>query len=61
MEEEPYWVLQSFVKSCDIVKQWADKFSALCRLPNTDRDRMLFSNLLDLVILRMALKYVALL
>ncbi len=56
IEEEPYWVLQSLTKSCEIVRQWTEKFSALCRIPNTDRDRMFFTNLLDLIVIRIALR-----
>ena len=28
----------------------------MCRIPNLDRDRMFFTNLLDLIVLRMALR-----
>jgi hypothetical protein len=58
IDEEPYWVLQSLSRSCDIIRQWAEKFSNLCRIPNLDRDRMFFTNLLDLLVLRIALRYV---
>lgn len=56
IEEEPYWILHSLSRSCEIVRQWTEKFSTLCRIPNTDRDRMFLTNLLDLVVLRMALR-----
>jgi hypothetical protein len=56
VEEEPFWVLQSLTKSCDIVRQWTEKFATLCRLTNLDRDRMFFTNLLDLLVLRTALR-----
>ena len=56
IEEEPFWVLQSLTKSCDIIRQWTEKFSTLCRVTNLDRDRMFFTNLIDLVVLRIALR-----
>nr|ASL70495.1 nuclear receptor [Brachionus rotundiformis] len=54
IEEEPYWTLQSLTKSCDLIRQWSEKFSTLCRINNLDRDRMFFSNMLELLVLRMA-------
>ena len=56
IEEEPYLILQSLTKSCDIIRQWSEKFSTLCRISNLDRDRMFFTSLLDLLILRIALR-----
>lgn len=56
IEEEPYWILQSLTRSCEIVRQWTEKFSTLCRIPGADRDRMFLTNLLDLVVLRIALR-----
>jgi len=56
VDEEPFFVLQSFTRSCDIVRQWVEKFSTICRIPNSDRDRMFFTNLLDLIVLRLALR-----
>lgn len=56
IEEEPYLILQSLSKSCDIIRQWAEKLSTLCRISNLDRDRMFFTSLLDLLILRIALR-----
>ncbi len=58
IEEEPYWILQSLTKSCEIVRQWTEKISTLCRIPNSDRDRMFFTNLLDLVVIRIAIRLV---
>jgi hypothetical protein len=48
--------LQSITKSCEIIRQWSEKLSALCRISNADRDRMFFANLLDLLVLRLALR-----
>ncbi len=56
IEDEPFWILQSLTKSCDIIRQWTEKLSALCRITNLDRDRMFFTNLIDLLVLRMALR-----
>ncbi len=56
IEEEPYWILQSLARSCEIVRQWSEKLSTLCRIPNVERDRMFLTNLLDLVVLRIALR-----
>lgn len=54
IEEEPFWTLQSLTKSCDLIRQWSEKFSTLCRINNLDRDRLFFANMLDLLVLRMA-------
>jgi hypothetical protein len=56
IEEEPFWILQSITRSCEIIRLWTEKFSTLCRIPNVDRDRMFMTNLLDLVIIRIALR-----
>ncbi len=56
IEEEPFWVLQSMSKSCDMVRQWCEKFSTLCRIGNLDRDRMFFTNLMDLLVVRMVMR-----
>jgi hypothetical protein len=56
VEEEPYWILQSLTKSCDMIRQWAEKFSSMCRLSNAERDNLFFTNLLDLLVLRLALR-----
>ncbi|CAF0715589.1 unnamed protein product [Brachionus calyciflorus] len=56
IEEEPFWTLQSITKSCDLIRQWSEKLSTLCRINNLDRDRLFFTNLLDLFVLRMALR-----
>ena len=56
IEDEPFWILQSLTKSCDIIRQWTEKLSALCRITNLDRDRTFFTNLIDLLVLRMALR-----
>ena len=56
IDEEPFWIFQSLTRSCDTIRTWAEKFSSLCRISNAERDRMLYSNLLDLLIIRMALR-----
>ena len=56
VDEEPFWILQSLAKSCEIVRVWSDKLSALCRIASADRERAFFANVLDLVVLRMALR-----
>lgn len=56
IEEEPFWILQSLSKSCDLIRQWSEKFTNLCRINALDRDRMFFTNLLDLVVVRMAMR-----
>lgn len=57
INEEPAWIMQSITKSCDIIRQWTEKFSTLCRISNIDRDRLFFTNLLDLLVLRIALRF----
>jgi nuclear receptor subfamily 4 group A protein 2 len=56
IDEEPFWILNSLTKSCDLIRQWSEKFSTLCRISNLDRDRMFFTNLMDLIVLRMSLR-----
>lgn len=57
LQEEPFIIMEALSKSCDLIRQWAEKFSTLCRISNADRDRLLFSNLLDLVVIRLALRF----
>jgi hypothetical protein len=57
VEEEPYWILQSLTKSCDMIRQWAEKFSSMCRMSSLDRDRLFFTNLLDMLVIRLAMRY----
>ena len=56
LDEDTFNVLQSLTHSCDIVRLWAEKWSGQCRLSGLDRDRLFFTNLLDLVALRLALR-----
>lgn len=57
IDEEPFLIMQALSKSCDIIRQWSEKFASICRMSNIDRDRLLFANLLDLVVLRLALRF----
>ncbi len=55
IEDEPYWILQSISRSCDIIRQWTEKFATLSRcLTSQERDRLFLDNMLDLFVLRMA-------
>jgi nuclear receptor subfamily 4 group A protein 2 len=56
LEDEPMWILQSLTKSCDLIRAWSEKFATLSRVSAVDRDRFLFRNLLDVLVLRIALR-----
>ena len=56
IDEEPFWVLQSLSRSCDLARQWTEKLSGVARLSSLERDRLFFGRILDLVVLRTALR-----
>lgn len=54
--EEKLLVYEALTRSCDIIKQWVDKFSLFYSIQNTERDRLYSNCLLEQIIFRTALR-----
>ncbi|CAF4534145.1 unnamed protein product, partial [Rotaria sp. Silwood2] len=54
--EEKLLVYDSLSRSCDIIKQWVDKFSLFYSIQNNERDRLYSNCLLEQVIFRSAVR-----
>ncbi len=52
--EEKLLVYDAFIRSCDIIKQWVDKFSLFYSIQNTERDRLYSNCLLEQIVFRTA-------
>ncbi|CAF3722888.1 unnamed protein product [Rotaria magnacalcarata] len=52
--EEKLLVYDAFTRSCDIIKQWVDKFSLFYSIQNNERDRLYSNCLLEQIIFRTA-------
>lgn len=52
--EEKLIVYDAITRSCDIIKQWADKFALFYSIQNTERDRLYSNCLLEQIIFRTA-------
>ncbi|CAF4020112.1 unnamed protein product, partial [Rotaria magnacalcarata] len=52
--EEKLLVYDAFTRSCDIIKQWVDKFSLFYSIQNSERDRLYSNCLLEQIVLRTA-------
>ena len=54
--EEKLLVYDAITRSCDIIKQWVDKFSLFYSIQNSERDRLYSNCLLEEIIFRTALR-----
>ncbi|CAF2368457.1 unnamed protein product [Rotaria sp. Silwood2] len=52
--EEKLLVYDAFIRSCDIIKQWVDKFSLFYSIQNNERDRLYSNCLLEQIVFRTA-------
>jgi hypothetical protein len=52
--EEKLLVYDALTRSCDIIKQWVDKFSLLYSIQNNERDRLYSNCLLEQIVFRTA-------
>lgn len=52
--EEKLLVYEALTRSCDVIKQWADKFSLFYSIQNNERDRLFSNCLLEQIVFRMA-------
>ncbi len=52
--EEKLLIYDAFTRSCDIIKQWVDKFSLFYSIQNTERDRLYANCLLEQIVFRTA-------
>ncbi|CAF1186292.1 unnamed protein product [Adineta steineri] len=52
--EEKLLVYDAFIRSCDIIKQWVDKFALFYSIQNTERDRLYSNCLLEQIVFRTA-------
>ncbi|CAF0802726.1 unnamed protein product [Adineta steineri] len=53
LSEEKTLVYDAITRSCDIIKQWVDKFSLFYSIQNNERDRVYSNCLLEQIIFRM--------
>ncbi|CAF3459637.1 unnamed protein product [Rotaria sp. Silwood1] len=54
--EEKLLVYDALSRSCDIIKQWVDKFSLFYSIQNNERDRLFSNCLLEQIIFRTAVR-----
>lgn len=54
--EEKLLVYEALTRSCDVIKQWVDKFSLFYSIQNPERDRLYSNCLLEQIIFRTALR-----
>lgn len=54
--EEKLLVYDALTRSCDIIKQWVDKFSLFYSIQNSERDRLYSNCLLEQIVFRTALR-----
>ena len=54
--EEKLLVYESLTRSCDIIKQWVDKFSLFYSIQSNERDRLYSNCLLEQLVFRTALR-----
>lgn len=54
--EEKLLVYESLSRSCDLIKQWVDKFCLFYSIQSTERDRLYSNCLLEQLVFRMALR-----
>jgi len=52
--EEKLLVYDAFIRSCDIIKQWVDKFCLFYSIQNNERDRLYSNCLLEQIVFRTA-------
>lgn len=52
--EEKLLVYEALTRSCDVIKQWVDKFTLFYSIPNNERDRLFSSCLLEQLVFRTA-------
>ena len=52
--EEKLLVYDSLTRSCDIIKQWVDKFSLFYSIQNNERDRLYSNCLFEQIVFRTA-------
>jgi hypothetical protein len=52
--EEKLLVYDALTRSCDIIKQWVDKFSLFYSIQNNERDRLYSNCLLEQIVFRTA-------
>ena len=53
--EEKLLVYEALTRSCDIIKQWADKFSLFYSIQDNERDRLYSNSLLEQITFRTAI------
>lgn len=54
--EEKLLVYNALTRSCDVIKQWVDKFSLFYSIQNNERDRIFSNCLLEQLIFRTAVR-----
>ena len=52
--EEKLLIYDALTRSCDIIKQWVDKFCLFYSIPNNERDRLYSNCLLEQIVFRTA-------
>ena len=52
--EEKLLVYEALTRSCDIIKQWVDKFSLFYSIQNNERDRLFSNCVLEQLVFRTA-------
>ena len=52
--EEKLLVYEALTRSCDIIKQWVDKFSLFYSIQNTERDALFSNCLMEQIVFRTA-------
>jgi hypothetical protein len=52
--EEKLLVYDALIRSCDLIKQWVDKFSLFYSIQNNERDRLYSNCLLEQIVFRTA-------
>lgn len=54
--EEKLVVYDALTRSCDVIKQWADKFCLFYSIQNNERDRLYSNSLLEQIVFRTAIR-----
>ena len=54
--EEKLLVYDALTRSCDVIKQWTDKFSLYYSIPSNERDRLYSNSLLEQIVFRTAIR-----
>ena len=54
--DEKILIYDALTRSCDVIKQWVDKFSLFYSIQNNERDRLYSNCLLEQIVFRTALR-----